>query len=401
MLGLRRLLLCIFKKESNVSKNNILCSVGVLLIKNVEGELQILIQKRIRNMEDSSNGKWEVPQGKIDKNFGLVLSAEKETYEESGLELIGLSKEKSLPQRFCSDVVVSSSFKPFWCTEILGNDAQLVLFVIGECRGTPTSTKEATDHKWVTSQELKLLLDDGEIFSMDHDALRAWSENPINPEINSKSKVNNKYPIIAIDCGGILLRYDDKILFNNLSVLLGCSDELVADVLINEKVRSELHSGLKKPKDVWSRLREVSKSNISDLDLREAWLSSVVYIHENISWLSQIRKQFPELLLVAFTNIDPMIEDLIMRDCTNWVSNFDIWFSSWRMGVSKPSPLFYEKVEQFTCIKKRTHILLIDDREKNRVEAQKKGWKTVEVSSNQHLESLNIKDIVAEWINNL
>lgn len=384
-----------------MSQKHIPVSVGVLLIKNVEGELQILIQRRIRNMEDSSNGKWEVPQGKIDKNLGLVLSAEKETYEESGLELIGLSKESPLPQRFYNDVVVSSSFKPFWCTEVLGNDAQLVLFVIGECRGIPTPTKEATDHKWVTSQQLKLLLDDGEILSMDHDALRAWSETPIKPEINKKTNLHNKYPIIAVDCGGILLRYDDKILFKNLSVLLGCSEELVADVLINEKVRSKLHSGSIKPKNVWARLREVSKSNISDSDLREAWVNSVIYIHENIRWLSQIRKQFPELLLVAVTNIDPMIEDLIMRDCLNWVSNFDIWFSSWRMGVSKPTPLFYEKVEQVTCIKERNNILLIDDREKNRIEAQKKGWEIVEVLSNQHLESLNIQDIVAEWINNL
>ena len=384
-----------------MSHKHIPTTVGVLLIRKIQGQLYILIQKRIRNKTNPTNGKWEVPQGKIDRTLGLVLSAEKETQEESGLALVGLHQEGRLPQRCFNDATIFSSFRPYWCTEVLGDTAQLALFVIGECRGTPSMTKEATAHKWVTATQLRALLDEGSIFSMDHDVLRIWSESPICPTTNQKAETNRKRPVLAVDCGGVLLRYADEILQKNLALALGCSEELVAEILFTSKLRSKLHRGAIKPSGVWARLREVSKSSVSDSDLRDAWIKSILLIPENIQWLSQMREQFPDVLLVATANIDPMTEDMLMTTSNKWVCNFDMWFSSWRMGVSKPNPLFYKKVEQLTCLEEYKNIFFIDDREINRLEASKSGWETVEVDANQHLESLQIKESIEKWLKTL
>lgn len=383
-----------------MSNNHIPAAIGVLLIRNIQGQLHILIQKRIRNHNNPTNGKWEIPQGKIDRSLGLVLSSEKETKDESGLDLTGLHQEGRLPQRMFGDASIYSSFKPYWCTEILGDTAQLALFVIGKCSGEPYKTKEATDHKWITAKHLKVLLDEDAIFSMNHDVLRMWSENPICPTTNQKTQIDQQRPVIAIDCGGVLLRYADVILQRNIALTLGCADELIAEILFKNKLRSKLHRGTVKPSGVWAELREASKSDASDSDLREAWINSISLIDDNIQWLSQLRVKYPEVLIVATSNIDPMTEDLLMTTGNKWVCNFDMWFSSWRMRVSKPDPQFYKKVEQLTCNEINKKIFLIDDRKINRVEAGKFGWETIEIEANQHLGSL-VMESIEKWLKTL
>jgi hypothetical protein len=41
-----------------VSNKHIPTVMGVLLIRNIQGQLYILIQKRIRNKNNPTNGKW-------------------------------------------------------------------------------------------------------------------------------------------------------------------------------------------------------------------------------------------------------------------------------------------------------------------------------------------------------
>lgn len=374
-------------------------AIGVILVREVAGRLYVLIQKRIRSEEDPTHGMWEVPQGKIDRTRGLVLSAEKETQDESCLTLIGMHQEARLPQRCFNDSFIASSFRPFWCTEVLGTTPQLALFVIGECRGTPGATKEATNHRWVTSQELKALLDEGLVFSMNHDVLRLWSENPVFPTPNKMVEASRNRPVLAVDCGGVLLRYADEVLEQNLASVLGCSGELITETLFKGGLRSELHRGTVLPSNVWVKLREVSKSDVSDSDLRAAWTKSVSVIPENILWLSQLRSEFPDVLLVATTNIDPITEDMLMTS-TEWVSYFDMWFSSWRMRTSKPNPHFFKIVEELTCSQESKNIFLIDDRDTNRIAATKAGWKTVDVTANQQLGPL-IKEHITQWLKTL
>lgn len=383
-----------------MSRKNLPAAIGVILVNEVSGQLYVLIQRRIRNVENPTHGMWEVPQGKIDSARGLVLSLERETQEETCMTLVGLHQETRLPQRFFSDAPIASSFRPFWCTEVLGDAPQLVLFVIGKCRGTPSITKEATDHRWVTSTELRTLLDEGSVCSMDHDVLRFWSENPVHPAPNNTVESHRKGPVLAVDCGGVLLRSADEVLEHNLASALGCSGKLVTDTLFKSGLRSELHRGDVLPSDVWAKLREVSKSNVSDSSLRDAWTESVSIISENIHWLSLMRSQFPEVLFVATTNIDPITEDMLMTS-SDWVSHFDMWFSSWRMKVSKPSPLFFETVENLACSRECRHVFLIDDLRINRTSAAQAGWKTVEIASNQQLISFKIEEQIEKWLKTL
>jgi ADP-ribose pyrophosphatase YjhB (NUDIX family) len=112
--------------------------VGVkILLKNKEGKYLVLLRSAEKYPE--AGAQWEIPGGRINPGTSLTDNLRREVMEETKLEIIG-------------------EFKLITAQDILKPNKHIVrLTYIGMADGEVKISDEATDHKWLSLEEIKKL----------------------------------------------------------------------------------------------------------------------------------------------------------------------------------------------------------------------------------------------------
>ena len=124
--------------------------VGAIIEKSIGGIPHILLQTRQKPGGDETNGKLEIPAGKIREYEGIFDALRREVREETGLRITKISGEEAVvPMHSCG--VDTISFAPFCVTQNLsGAYSILLLTFICQAEGELLERTEETEEiRWV------------------------------------------------------------------------------------------------------------------------------------------------------------------------------------------------------------------------------------------------------------
>jgi len=126
------------------------------------GETEVLVQKRFKPESDPKyTGFYELPAGKIREFEDIRKTAQRELKEETGLDLESL--EITHTGIFEHEGDKSFAFIPFCCEQMAKGPYPYVGFVfIVKARGEPKETEEARGARWISLEELRELIANGE-----------------------------------------------------------------------------------------------------------------------------------------------------------------------------------------------------------------------------------------------
>jgi len=124
--------------------------VGAIIEKNIYGEKCILLQTRRKPGGDDTNGKLEIPAGKIREYEGVFDALRREVREETGLRVTRICGEDSLLS-VSSCGAETIAVDPFCVTQNLsGAYSILLLTFLCEAEGDLLErTEETEDIRWV------------------------------------------------------------------------------------------------------------------------------------------------------------------------------------------------------------------------------------------------------------
>ena len=150
---------------------------GALIEREIDGVPCILVQTRQKPGGAETNGKLEIPAGKIREHECIFDTLRREVYEETGLTVTHIEGEDdAVSSAVCGHETVS--FEPFCITENLSGAYGIVLSTfLCRAEGTPLEqTEEAEDIRWMTADELRDIVDNrpDSVFFMHVNALRKW-----------------------------------------------------------------------------------------------------------------------------------------------------------------------------------------------------------------------------------
>jgi 8-oxo-dGTP pyrophosphatase MutT (NUDIX family) len=151
--------------------------VGGIIIKEIDGEQNILTQIRVKPNAPHENGLLEIPAGKIRAFESIFEALKREIKEETGLDVVEILGENlaSIYERNCYKVI---SFMPFSCSQNLIGDYPVMVFVF-ICRAEgellPFSD-ESKCYKWMAMTEIKRIIADTPqyFYPMHVDTLRKY-----------------------------------------------------------------------------------------------------------------------------------------------------------------------------------------------------------------------------------
>lgn len=134
--------------------------VGAIIERTIEGEKHILIQTRQKPDGDETNGKLELPAGKIREYEDVFSALRREVWEETGLRVTKIQGESSAVSLRTGDVT-TVSFIPYCTTQNLSGAYSIILHTfLCEAEGELiVRTEEAEDIHWVKVCEIRELVD--------------------------------------------------------------------------------------------------------------------------------------------------------------------------------------------------------------------------------------------------
>lgn len=162
---------CVDKEQFSIP------GAGGIIVKDINGEKNILMQTRIKPMTPCENGLLEIPAGKIRAFESIFDTLKREIKEETGLDVIKIfGAEQSTIYEGNSYKVIN--FMPFSCSQnITGNYPIMVFVFICEVEGEllPFSD-ESKNYKWSPISDIKKLLEDSpqSFYPMHIDTLKKY-----------------------------------------------------------------------------------------------------------------------------------------------------------------------------------------------------------------------------------
>ena len=155
--------------------------VGAIIEKSIGGIPHILLQTRQKPDGDETNGKLEIPAGKIREYESVFDALRREVQEETGLRVTGIREEESAGRiQFCGAGTIS--MEPFCVTQNLsGAYSILLLTFICEAEGELLERSDETeDIRWMPVSEVRRILaeEPERFFFMHLHALRKYLGNP-------------------------------------------------------------------------------------------------------------------------------------------------------------------------------------------------------------------------------
>ena len=150
---------------------------GGIIVKELNGEKNILIQTRIKPHAPCEDGLLEIPAGKIRAFESIFDTLRREIKEETGLDVIGILGE-SLSTIYEGSSYKVINFMPFSCAQNLTGNYPIMVFVfICQVEGEllPFSD-ESKNYKWTSVSEVKRMLTDSpqSFYPMHIDTLKKY-----------------------------------------------------------------------------------------------------------------------------------------------------------------------------------------------------------------------------------
>ena len=132
---------------------------GGIIVKEINGVKNILMQTRIKPESPCENGLLEIPAGKIQAFENIFDTLKREIKEETGLDVVEILGE-NLSTIYEGNSYKVVNFMPFSCSQNLIGDYPIMVFVF-ICTVTgellPFSG-ESKDYKWISIAELKQII---------------------------------------------------------------------------------------------------------------------------------------------------------------------------------------------------------------------------------------------------
>lgn len=151
--------------------------VGAIIEKIIDGKKHILLQTRLKNGGGDTNGKLELPAGKIREYEDIFSALRREVFEETGLTVTKIYGEESLRSTKIGDVK-TISFEPYCITQNLSGAYSIILNTfICEAEGEPLEkTNETQNIRWVNVFEVKQIIEKEpeSVFFMHFNALKKY-----------------------------------------------------------------------------------------------------------------------------------------------------------------------------------------------------------------------------------
>ena len=143
---------------------------GAIIEKIIDGEKHILLQTRQKSGGGDTNGKLELPAGKIREYESIFTALRREVFEETGLTVTKIKNENKLFSKFVGDFETISA-EPFCVTQNLSGAYSIILltFVCEADGDLLESTDETQNIRWVNADFVRrMLLDEPEKFFFIH-----------------------------------------------------------------------------------------------------------------------------------------------------------------------------------------------------------------------------------------
>ena len=133
--------------------------VGAIIEKIIEGEKHILLQTRFKRDGGDTNGKTELPAGKIREYENILTALRREVLEETGLTVTKVIGEDSVSTSRVGEVE-TVSVEPFCVTQNLSGAYSIILLTfICEAGGELLeSTDETQNIGWVSADRVKHMI---------------------------------------------------------------------------------------------------------------------------------------------------------------------------------------------------------------------------------------------------
>ena len=150
---------------------------GAIIEKIIDGEKHILLQTRQKSGGGDTNGKLEIPAGKIREYEDVFSTIRREVLEETGLTVTKIYGEELSGVTQVGEVK-TISFEPFCITQNLRGAYSIILNTfICEAEGEPLpSTDEAQNIGWVNISEVRQIIENEpeRVFFMHINALKKY-----------------------------------------------------------------------------------------------------------------------------------------------------------------------------------------------------------------------------------
>lgn len=150
---------------------------GAIIEKIIDGEKHILLQTRQKSSGGDTNGKLEIPAGKIREYEDVFSTIRREVLEETGLTLTKIYGEELSAVTQVGEVK-TIFFEPFCITQNLRGAYSIILNTfICEAEGEPLpSTDEAQNIGWVNISEVRQIIENEpeRVFFMHINALKKY-----------------------------------------------------------------------------------------------------------------------------------------------------------------------------------------------------------------------------------
>lgn len=138
--------------------------VSVIAIDSEGDQKKILLQRRTKSAaQNKYYGLWELPQGKIRAGETIFEAARREVKEESGLEVLDIDPFHRMTKS--TDLEDIQSFVPLTCVSDKSNQC-IGLPLIVVTKGVPQATQEASDHSWMSRDQISSLILGKKVFPL-------------------------------------------------------------------------------------------------------------------------------------------------------------------------------------------------------------------------------------------
>lgn len=193
--------------------------------------------------------------------------------------------------------------------------------------------------------------------------------------------------VILFDIGGVIVKWKDKWLYNDVAKKFGLSELLLANE--GKKELSNLRLGKISEPEMWQRIgRKINSKELSNIkgSLIHDIFKARISIDDSIFVIiKQLQKKNIKIGVLSNTTLvtHSIVEELID------MSYFDYQFLSYRIGWEKPDEEIFEYVTDQMPYSKE-EILFIDDKLSNVNAAKKFGIKTIHFTdTSQFIADLN------------
>lgn len=183
---------------------------------------------------------------------------------------------------------------------------------------------------------------------------------------------------VVYDLGGVIIHLDrDSSVKRFEAIGVADANELI-DPYEQKGVFLELENGKLTMAEFCDKIREHTGKDISDEDIRQAWLGFLVEIpEEKLEYIESLRKDYKLYLL---SNTNPAIQSWAQtpdfsKSGKRLNDYFDKLYLSYEMGVTKPSPAIFEQMVADSKMNP-SETLFIDDGPANIAVAEEMGFLT-------------------------